>query len=209
MKKIFKNIATAAALTLFCASASATIIFEDDFNRADSNTVGNGWSTIEDDNNDVAIVNGALRLRDFIWFSVDAEAAHANSTESFKDIYIDFSWDELGPSDSNDTLSLSWSNNGTNWNNLWTTGLGGSQGFESVSVGAITGADDLSTFTFRFSTDVTDFLSGNFEGALIDNVVLRGTALAVPAVSVPEPLSIALLGLGLAGIGLSRRKKSA
>lgn len=209
MKQTIKKLAVAAALTLFCASASATIIFADDFNRANSNTVGNGWSTVEEDDNDVAIRNNVLQIRDYerewSWslanfgynHTDDSEASNSTSTESYKDIFIDFDWAASWNTESSDSLFLSWTNNGTDWTNIWDTELGGS-GFTSVNVGAIVGADDLTDFGFKFYTNVSTY----YEAAYIDNVVVRGT-------EVPAPLSIALFGLGLAGIGLSRRKKSA
>jgi hypothetical protein len=77
--------------------------------------------------------------------------------------------------------------------------LGGSN-FVSVSLGAILGASNLANLQFSFWTNVSAYN----ESAYIDNVVLRGTP-----ISVSNPSSIALLGLGLMGLGLARRKKSA
>lgn len=204
MNKIIKKVVATAVFSLFCFNASATIIFSDDFNRTNNNNVGNGWSTLEDHNNDVAIRNNVLQIRDYDlewnWstFSldhIDSEASQNSSTESYKDIFIDFDWAASYNTENSDSLFLSWTNNGTDWTNIWSTSLGGS-GFTSVNVGAIVGADDLSDFGFKFSTNV----STSFEAAYIDNVVLRGT-------KVPEPMSLALLGLGLAGIGFSRKQK--
>jgi hypothetical protein len=195
MNLSIKQLLVTASLSLFCLSASATVIFQDDFNRADSNNVGNGWSTIEDDRNDVAIRNNTLQLRDN-QRGIDAAAWHYNSTETFSEIYIDFDWAASYNTESRDDLYLSWFD-GTDWNDIWHTTLGGS-GFASVSVGAIAGAENLSDFGFAFWTDV----SSSREAAFIDNVVLRGTV-----TSVSEPGSLALLGLGLAGLGFVRKQK--
>jgi hypothetical protein len=205
MNKIIKKVVATAVFSLFCFNSSATIIFSDDFDRANNDTVGNGWSTVEDDNSDVAISDNALQIRDYDlewnWSSfsvdhIDSEASQNTSTESYKDIFIDFDWAASYSTESSDSLFLSWTNNGTDWTNIWSTSLGGS-GFTSVNVGAIAGADDLSNFGFKFSTNVDK----SSEAAYIDNVVLSGT-------QIPEPMSLALLGLALAGIGFSRKQKN-
>lgn len=200
MNKIIKQTMTTVWLSLFCFSASATIIFEDDFNRANSNNLGSDWSTIETDGDDVAIVNNTLRMRDdFLFRLIDAAATQHISTESFDDIYINFEWKALIASESSDTLFLSWYD-GSNWTDIWQTGLGSdSDSFASVSVGAISGANDLSDFGFRFRIDV-DEVFGNNEGVYLDNIVLRGTP-------IPEASSLVLLGLGLACVGFFRRQK--
>jgi hypothetical protein len=52
-------------------------------------------------------------------------------------------------------------------------------------------------------TSQIDLLSGGY--AVVDNILI--TSSDTPSVSVPESSTIALLGLGLLGLGFSRRKE--
>jgi hypothetical protein len=196
--KFLKNISAIAVFLCVCSSASASVIFSDNFDRNNSNNVGNGWSEYEEDSNDVAIRSGVLRLRDTIRLSlVDTAASNNASTIGYDDIYLDFEWAAKN-TEGKDTLHVSW-NDGSGWNDIWSTNLGESS-FASVSLGAILGASNLANLQISFWTNVSRYN----ESAYIDNVVLRGTP-----TSVSNPSSIALLGLGLMGLSLARRKKSA
>ena len=61
---------------------------------------------------------------------------------------------------------------------------------------SFTGYDNIVSFTVNQDNDV-GYIA-------MDNLVLNGATSS----SVPEPASLALLGLGLAGLGFSRRKKA-
>lgn len=74
--------------------------------------------------------------------------------------------------------------------------------------------------TYSFSVPFTMALAGNTpmfnfvgaatqpdEGFTIDNVRVEVDALRTPPTTVPEPISMALLGTGLAGIGAVRRRR--
>lgn len=78
-------------------------------------------------------------------------------------------------------------------------------GEASSWLGSFTVGLDISEFnvgTYRLNTAQVN--GGGFLFAGVDDVVLN-----FAETSVPEPVSIALLGLGLAGIGFSRKKKAA
>lgn len=86
--------------------------------------------------------------------------------------------------------------------------IAGQRFFDSSSNTTGLAQFDLSAFTgstvdilFQFGSDVSVVSSGiNLDNVVIANEVSISNA-------VPEPTSFALLGLGLAGIGLSRRKR--
>ena len=68
-----------------------------------------------------------------------------------------------------------------------------------------------SPFSNNFDLDYTNYLGSNFRASAtgwnyVDIALYSSVA---PVANVPEPASIALIGLGLAGLGFSRRKSKA
>ncbi len=194
--------ASVAALTLFAGTVSAATLFEDDFNRSDSNTVGNGWNELEDDSNDVAIYGNSLQLRDTLWLNPDAAATSVVIDASgYENISVQFKWRSLTPNENSDDLYLSWAldpapaiTNENAWTQAFQGNDGGTSWFtESV---ALAGADDA-MFNLMLWSDVG--LSN--EGFLIDYVKVTGDAVS----SVPLPAGMPLLLGGLAAFGLARR----
>lgn len=77
-------------------------------------------------------------------------------------------------------------------------------GFDMSNEAALTVAHTASTLTVRWFASGAGWQGSSDESFAIDNLVVN---LITDDGRVPEPASLALLGLGLAGLGLSRRKQ--
>jgi hypothetical protein len=182
-----------AALGLTVAltsSAYATVIFSDDFTRANSTTVGNGW--VEGAN--VSVDTQTMLLAG----NVTAAASHTVSTIGSDNIQFSYDWRGDG-SEAPDTLTVAWSADGTTFNTLATHSLS-STSFASASWSLPDAAEGLSSMVIRF-TYTGDM--GN-DGSRVDNVSVTGD---VATRAVPEPASLALLASSLLGFGIIRRRR--
>ena len=181
------KLAAAAVVALGChIPASAVTLFSDTFNRADSSTVGNGWTESGLAPSSLAIVQNMLQLRD-----PNAIATHSVvSTVGYTNITLDITWAGLPDSEVLDELFVEWRNiaNGA-WTRAATLSMG-STSFQSQTI-PLTGAEQSALFQFRLFGDA----SLNNEGALVDVVTLNGVAAPVP-----EPASGLLLVMGAAGL---------
>ncbi len=201
----FTAAAGASALMLMAGTVSAATIFEDDFNRSNNNTVGNGWSELEDDSNDVSINDNRLLLRDTLFGEPDAAASSVVIDASgYENISVEFRWRSLSANENSDDLYLSWALDpapAITDQNAWTQVFNGNSGGTSYFTEnvALTGAEN-SEFNLMLWTDV----SWSNEGYLIDYIKVTGDAVS----AVPLPAGLPLLLGGLGSFGLMRRKRA-
>lgn len=210
MKSILAPLAAvgvAVVLTASAASASVTL-FSDNFNRATSDDVGNGWSELERRSNDVQVWNQTLILSNELSGTPDAAAASlVIDASGFKDIVVSFDWRAFVSNESTDKLVLSWAEDPAprmtregDWTEV--TRVGNNGGTWSNVTRALGAAADNARFNLMFWTNVTQ----NTEGFYVDNVKVTGTA--VPSVSaVPLPAALPLMLTAVAGAGVAYRRR--
>lgn len=197
MSRFFWGLAASVLAAVIAAPVSAAIIFEDDFNRSNTDTLLNGWSEIESSSADVAIRGNRVRLKDDLPNTpVDAAAAQLGglSTLGLGNITLMYDWGPFMESETADILTVQWklASNAT-WLTLAVHTLGGPEGVltpNSISLGP--DAANKADLQFRFFVTVTDSIAG----AWIDNVKLTGEPQPVP-----EPVTIVLFGAGVLALG--------
>ena len=182
-----------------CGAVSAAPIFADDFNRAVSASVGNGWSETESDDVDVSIVarSGAdrqMQVRDDDPRGVASQHTGI-STLGFSSVFLGYDWAPSNNTEAGDFLWVEWRDGAAGdgpWTAIASHALAGPAGHSSA-LHEVIGAAGIADFEFRFRAMV----DSNNEGALIDNLALSGVTLERSVQSVPEPGTLALAGLSL------------
>jgi hypothetical protein len=198
-------------LSLAAATAHATPVFSDDFNRAISNSVGNGWTEQESQAGDISIVNRSgidhqMQIQDL---SPQAIASHVSgvSTVDFTQLYLSYEWAPLSNTELGDQLLVEWrdgSVSGSVWNLIATHDLNGGQSYSAELLSLSSSSNGLADIELRFRLNLNE----NNEGALVDNVLLSGmSATTLSSNAVPEPCTLALAGVGLVGMFASSLRR--
>ena len=195
----------ASALLLGIGSAQAAVIFSDNFDNENSgvgvlnyNSFAN-W-VVQDGTVDL-IGNGYFDFLPGNGLYVDMDGSTGNAGRMLSSTAIAIT------AGTTYTLSYQLAGNRRNGANetVQVQVNFGSLVNETISLGQ---SAPFTTFTNTFTAISSGMLSLSFEGfggdnigMLLDNVVLES--------KVPEPGTLALLGLGLVGLGLGRRRKAA
>ncbi len=221
MKKLLMFLCAVMFVFGMVGSASAAIIFEDDFNRFTGNpvldhVVGNGWAEMEYVDGRVAITGkNGVRLRDSLDNNIiGAAITQTISTTNFNNLTIQFDWtNNYWAKKGQVKLYLSWDLDDDNWSTAWSRDLNlGTYGtpdvkpnftkasMETASISGLGALDNQSIVRIRLWTDVTKF----DQAARIDNFMITGDLTPVP-----EPATMVLFGLGLLGLAGVKRRKTA
>jgi len=184
--------------------AVSAVIFEDDFDRSNTNIVGLDWNEGEKDSNDVAIYRNQLRLRDH-QNGIGASISRLFDPQATSGLSIAFDWRASNNTENSDFFYLSTNLSREPDNAIWQTQLGGSEYAHTVinfSDLNLTGSDPISTLFFWIDVGSAS------ETVYIDNLMVTQDlivdALEAEVTEVPEPGTTSLLALGLLGL-YSRR----
>lgn len=214
LRNLLKGVVAAGVLIAGTAiDAQAGVVYSNDFQSGVA-TGFSGFTTVTTAPNSEKFI-GIMTFGSTATLALSGLAAHSTVTLDF-DVYGLRSLD--GGNDAfrlrvngNQVFSDPYAHNGTGFNGPTT---GQAQPYNPTAFGygcfyaceqtfhySLTFNDSASAISFAFigSTDQ----SWSDEGFGLDNVVVRTNAVAS---TVPEPASLALAGLGLAGLGFTRRK---
>lgn len=212
------SILGAAAFVLLSGGPlSAATIFLDNFDRANSNIVGNGWAETEGAAASVAINNNQLVLSNNIGGTgVDAQVLQGSfSTVGFTNITVSFDYRQFsntaGVNDAadNDRLYFAWGTSSA------ASTVNPVAGFFSAS-STILSSGNINlgplaagtTIWVRLFTDVSEGQPGTAEGYRVDNFLVSGDAI-VSQTPLPGALMLMVSGLaGFGGVAAIRRRRT-
>lgn len=215
------KLAVSSALVCCVISSHATadpvqnIIFNEDFARANNNSLGGGWFEIEESRNDVRLQAGAIRLRDNAEGGIDAGIARQFTASDLSGMSLSFDWKPLLASDAGDRFLVSWaesySTRARDWSSLFSTSLGANDRAWTTSIiepNQLAVLNGLDSFYLLFWTNLSSKAQGSEdnEGVWLDNITLTGLPTQnTPPAEVPLPSTLLLLASGL--LCLVSRKK--
>lgn len=138
------------------------------------------------------------------------------STTGYEDITV--GWQQTGSDSGPANFALQYSTNGSSWtqfgaynvtNDGWNGTLTPAASVKSFDLSGVSTIEDAATVYFRLVNLSTDSIGGGTVvgagNSRIDNFTISGTEIA----AIPEPSLFALVGLGMTGVLLRRRRPAA
>lgn len=208
MNKTIAGATLGLAIAFAATTAQADVIWSDDFERGDSNTVGNGWNEIEGNYKDVSVQEnssyGYMRIKEQSSGGGTIGASQENiDTDGYGNLSIEFKWKPFS-TENNDSFSLDFQITGYSWQTIFNETLGGSENWQTETISLAFLGDTTDSLDIRFLLDA----SYKNEGVKIKYVKLYGDMVTTGGgTSVPEPGTLALFGTAIAGFGIAALRR--